>query len=50
MAYPLISLGALSFLCGLAKSQKKAKNLLRANLNRLVDLPCCQCEVEIIDS
>ena len=39
MGYPLICLGGLSFLGGIAKSQKKAKNLLKANLNKLANLP-----------
>jgi hypothetical protein len=39
MAYPLISLGGLLFLGVIAKSQKKAKNLLRANLKKVVNLP-----------
>jgi len=39
MGYPLICLGGLSFLGGIAKSQKKAKNLLKVNLNKLVNLP-----------
>jgi hypothetical protein len=39
MGYPLICLGGPSFLGGIAKSQKEAKNLLKADLNKLVNLP-----------
>ena len=50
MRYPLICLGGPSFLGGIAKSLKKAKILLKPNLNKLVNLPWCRFEVEIIDS
>ena len=39
MGYPVIFLRGLSLLGGIAKSQKKAKNLLKAYLNKLVNLP-----------
>ena len=50
MGYPLICLGGPSFLVGIAKSQKKAKNLLKVNLNKSVNLLWCQFEVEMINS